>query len=77
MFEGFDTTANTMAFALVHLAIYPEWQEWIREEIDKQASAGLSIVYDKCYPKMKRTLALMVMFNAFELVEILADRISL
>ena len=66
-----------MAFALIHLAIYPEWQDWIREEIDQQASAGLSIVYDKCYPKMKRTLALMVISNAFELLEILADLICL
>lgn len=31
---GFDTTANTMAYAVAMLAAQPEWQGWIREEID-------------------------------------------
>ena len=31
---GFDTTSNTMAYALIILTIYPEWQDWIVEEID-------------------------------------------
>ena len=32
---GFDTTANTMGYALTLLAIHPEWQDWVIEEIDR------------------------------------------
>jgi cytochrome P450 len=32
---GFDTTANTMAYAVAFLATYPEWQDWIYEEISR------------------------------------------
>ncbi|KDN63942.1 hypothetical protein CSUB01_06575 [Colletotrichum sublineola] len=31
---GFDTTANTLAYAVTLLAAYPEWQAWIQAEID-------------------------------------------
>jgi cytochrome P450 len=30
---GHDTTANTLAYAVLVLAIHPKWQEWMREEI--------------------------------------------
>ena len=26
---GFDTTANTMAYALALLSAYPKWQDWL------------------------------------------------
>ncbi|CAN8106034.1 unnamed protein product [Discula destructiva] len=32
-FAGYDTTANTLSFALYFLAIHPEVQEWVAEEI--------------------------------------------
>ena len=30
---SFDTTANTMGFAVTLLTTYPEWQEWVKEEL--------------------------------------------
>ena len=57
---GYDTTANTLAYALANLALYPEWQDWIIEEIDREAPAGASHEYEKTYPRLKRVMALMV-----------------
>lgn len=59
---GFDTTANTMAYALALLATYPEWQDWLYEEIstvllDKDPD---NLEYNEIYPKLPRCLALMV-----------------
>ncbi|KPA36515.1 cytochrome p450 [Fusarium langsethiae] len=31
---GFDTTSNTLGYAVTLLAAYPEWQAWIQAEID-------------------------------------------
>ena len=55
---GYDTTANTMAFALTLLAIYPEWQEWIVEEIDRVYKDG-DLSYEQAFSRLKRCLALM------------------
>ena len=57
---GFDTTANTMAYAITLLAIYPEWQKWIHEELDQKLSSDEDLKYDAVYPGLKRCLALMV-----------------
>ena len=61
---GFDTTANTMAYALVNLVLEPQWQEWIGEEIDAVmpdvGEDGAAPDYTKTFPKLKRCLALMV-----------------
>lgn len=62
---GFDTTANTMAYALALLATYPEWQDWLYEEIsavllDKDPG---NLDYNEIYPKLPRCLALMVSSN--------------
>ncbi|KEF51793.1 uncharacterized protein A1O9_12130 [Exophiala aquamarina CBS 119918] len=58
---GFDTTANTMAYALTLLATYPKWQDWLYEEIstvllDKDPD---NLEYSEVYPKLPRCLALM------------------
>ena len=58
---GFDTTANTMGYAMTLLAAYPEWQEWMSEEIDqvlKDKSDELD--YPDVFPKLVRVLAVMV-----------------
>ncbi|KAG8528346.1 uncharacterized protein KY384_007264 [Bacidia gigantensis] len=55
---GFDTTANTMAYAVTLLALYPEWQDWIREEIN-EVMHDKSLEYEAAYPVLKRCLALM------------------
>ncbi|KAL5452626.1 hypothetical protein PMIN06_005906 [Paraphaeosphaeria minitans] len=57
---GYDTTANTMAYAVGMLAAYPQWQDWIIEEIDqthKEVSDPSS--YHSVLPKLERCLALM------------------
>lgn len=66
---GFDTTATTLTYAIALLAVYPEWQAWIQEEIDlvfgdavKTADADDTFDYATCFPKLNRCLALMVSF---------------
>lgn len=57
---GFDTTASTMAYALIALAIQPQWQDWIMEEIDRVAHQNPSANYEGSFPLLTRCLALMV-----------------
>ena len=57
---GFDTTSNTMAYALITLAIEPKWQDWIAEEIDRVARLHPDASYDNTFPLLTRCLALMV-----------------
>ncbi|KAJ4287309.1 hypothetical protein N0V90_012707 [Kalmusia sp. IMI 367209] len=57
---GYDTTANTMAYAVAMLVAHPEWQEWMFEEIDrvgKEVSDPKS--YQEVLPKLERCLAVM------------------
>jgi cytochrome P450 len=57
---GFDTTANTLAYAVALLAVYPDWQQWITEEIDQVTSSNAEAEYEKIFPALKRCLAVMV-----------------
>ena len=57
---GFDTTASTMAYAIMALALEPEWQDWIIEEIDELAQIDRQVEYETNFPRMQRCLALMV-----------------
>jgi cytochrome P450 len=57
---GFDTTANTMAYAVTLLAAYPEWQDWMRVDLQGLGDDPLSSVYEEVFPKCRRTLAVMV-----------------
>jgi cytochrome P450 len=60
---GFDTTANTMAYAITLLAAYPEWQKWIFEELDhvfRETSQAEAVCYSTIFPRLTRCLALMV-----------------
>ncbi|OAQ58893.1 cytochrome P450 monooxygenase [Pochonia chlamydosporia 170] len=58
---GFDTTANTMAYAVTLLAAYPQWQVWIQEEVDHvlEFSKAADVQYSTAFPKLARCLALM------------------
>lgn len=60
---GFDTTASTMAFALIMLAIQPEWQDWIIEEIDQVAKSDPKTAYEQSFGLLSRCLAVMVRTN--------------
>ncbi|KIW22481.1 uncharacterized protein PV07_12365 [Cladophialophora immunda] len=58
---GHDTTAATLHFAITLLALYPEWQTWIAEEIDqvRKADPSGTWYYEETFPKLERCLALM------------------
>ncbi|PWY83684.1 cytochrome P450 [Aspergillus sclerotioniger CBS 115572] len=61
---GFDTTANTMGYAVILLAMYPQWQDWMREELrglDTDVSNWGYDVFSRC----PRVLA--VMFETLRL----------
>jgi len=59
---GQDTTASTLHFAITLLAVNPEWQSWIAEEIDavRSADGTGTFYYEETFPKLTRILALMV-----------------
>lgn len=60
---GYETTANTLAFAIVLLAAYPEWQDWMAEEIETVFEMGdntKAVAYEAAFPKLRRCLAIMV-----------------
>lgn len=58
---GFDTTANTLAYAVAMLAANPKWQDWIIEEIHSvQQEVGGQAGYTQIFPRLERCLALMV-----------------
>lgn len=59
---GFDTTANTLSYALANLARYPQWQDWLLEEVDSIIPQGAELSpweYTEVFPHAKRTLAFM------------------
>ncbi|GKT86482.1 cytochrome P450 [Colletotrichum tofieldiae] len=63
---GFDTTANTMAYAVTLLAAYPEWQAWVQAEIDavlgpasSEGEDGQLPDYATAFPRLTRCLAVM------------------
>lgn len=59
---GHETTANAVAFAIVLLAAYPEWQDWIAEEIEFVFGSGQTNkagAYEAAFPRLRRCLAIM------------------
>lgn len=61
---GHETTAHTLNYTLHLLAAYPEWQDWIQEEVDQvfeePPTDTAEISYTEYYPRLKRCTALMV-----------------
>jgi cytochrome P450 len=57
---SFDTTSNTMCYAVALLATYPEWQDWINEEMDQVLGTHKITDFEAVFPKLTRCLALMV-----------------
>lgn len=63
MFAGFDTTATTLASAMVILSAHPEVQAWLSEEIayvNKLQGKIESWAYAEVFSKLKRCRALML-----------------
>jgi cytochrome P450 len=59
---GHDTTASTLAYAVVLMASDTRWQNWIRHELDAvfEGRECKYWEYEKAFPRLKRCLALMV-----------------
>ncbi|KAI4170343.1 MAG: hypothetical protein LQ346_008873, partial [Caloplaca aetnensis] len=55
---GHETTANTVAAALVLLAAQPKYQDWVRKEI-KETQAATKGDYEAMFPRLQRCLAVM------------------
>jgi cytochrome P450 len=79
---GFDTTANTMSYTIALLAAHPEWQEWLREELDfvlREGDISDDLDYNTIFPRLGRCLAIMVRTIAMiemdpETIQILTHR---
>ncbi|KAL3437116.1 cytochrome P450 [Aspergillus tetrazonus] len=56
---GYETTANTMGYTVTLLAAYPQWQDWIREELQTLPEHPSTWRYEEIYSKCRRTLAVM------------------
>lgn len=73
---GFDTTANTMGYAVTLLTAYPEWQAWIQAEIDTvmNTTSRTMTDYETCFPRLVRCMAVMVCHHLYPpLTHIQAD----
>ena len=60
---GHETTAGTLSYSILLLAAYPEWQDWIAEEIHTVLQGQKSPEiwgYEKLFPQLKRCLAVLV-----------------
>lgn len=52
-FAGFETGSATIAYALFELAINPDIQEKVHEEIDELLNSEDGCSYDNCVNNMK------------------------
>ena len=58
---GHETTANTVATALILLAAFPQYQDWLSEEIDNVLGTSKDAShYENAFPRLHRCLAIMV-----------------
>ncbi len=60
---GHETTANALAYSIMLLAAYPEYQDWLAEELDSVLGEQKNIEtigYEETFLRLKRCLALMV-----------------
>lgn len=77
---GHETTANTVAFALVLLAANPECQNWLAEEIHQvlvSQSRSEKWAYGEAFPRLQRCLAVMVCQNCSPSLCGLADHVCI
>lgn len=59
---GYETSANTLAYAIALLAVHPEVQDWLYDEIKEVRAEGSTKIpaYAETYARLPRCLALMV-----------------
>ncbi|KAI3394858.1 hypothetical protein diail_2145 [Diaporthe ilicicola] len=60
---GHETTAHSLNYCCHILSVEPQWQDWIREEVDHVygdlALDSSTLEYEQYFPRLKRCLALM------------------
>jgi cytochrome P450 len=59
---GFEATANTMGFSVALLTVYPEYQDWVREELQSLSADVSEWEYEEVFSRCPRVLAVMVSF---------------
>ncbi|KAL2847518.1 cytochrome P450 monooxygenase [Aspergillus pseudoustus] len=59
IFAGHETTAGALVYILHLLAVYPEWQDWAMEEVDRvlSRSGDNKPKFETAYPECKRLRA--------------------
>ena len=57
---GLESTSITLSYALALLAINPDIQDWAVEEVQKIMANEGDLDYTRCFPKLKRVMAIMV-----------------
>ena len=70
---GQDTTANSILFAFALLAAYPEWQDWLFEELDAVLGDKETLDYSDICPKLERCMAILVGYNLSVYLETLSN----
>ncbi|KAJ5707149.1 cytochrome P450 [Penicillium malachiteum] len=58
-FAGHDTTANTLAFAIMLLAANPDVQSWVTEELRQITPEEMQGCYAELFPKLERCQAIL------------------
>jgi cytochrome P450 len=56
---GLESTSITLSYALTFLALHPEIQDWVAEEVQDVMKAG-NMEYTTVFPRLKRVMAVMV-----------------
>jgi cytochrome P450 len=59
---GLESTSVTLSYAIALLAVYPETQDWVMEELDEVLNdeANNDMEYARLFPRLKRVMAVMV-----------------
>jgi len=59
---GLESTSITLSYALALLAVYPEVQDWVVEELDEvlKDEAADELEYAGVFPRLKRVMSVMV-----------------
>ncbi|KAH8732658.1 cytochrome P450 [Phaeosphaeriaceae sp. PMI808] len=60
---GLESTAITLSYALALLAMNPEIQDWVTEEVDEVMRGKEDVEYAKAFPKLNRVMCIMVLRN--------------
>jgi cytochrome P450 len=59
---GLESTSITLSYAIALLAVHPDIQDWVVEELDEVLSDNVNseMEYVRVFPRLKRVMAVMV-----------------